>query len=81
MVDDMRVSSGARFRDLKGHVQKMTYEELMLSVVKQNKLTRNLVTCYGACVRVPPVHARPHRAKTLNSEKRRPLPDNSLRRL
>jgi hypothetical protein len=26
-------------------VQKMTYEELMLFVVKQQKLTRNVVTC------------------------------------
>jgi transposase len=29
-------------------VQKMTYEELMLFVVKQQKLTRNVVTCYEA---------------------------------
>ena len=29
-------------------VQKMTYEELMLFVVKQQKLTRNMVTCYEA---------------------------------
>jgi transposase len=29
-------------------VQKMTYDELMLFVVKQQKLTRNVVTCYEA---------------------------------
>ena len=29
-------------------VQKMTCEELMLFVVKQQKLTRNMVTCYDA---------------------------------
>ena len=29
-------------------VQKMTYEELMLFVVKQQKLTGNVVTCYEA---------------------------------
>ena len=29
-------------------VQKMTYEELMLFVVKQQKLTRNVVTCDDA---------------------------------
>jgi hypothetical protein len=29
-------------------VQKMTYDELLLFVVKQQKLTPNLVTCYEA---------------------------------
>ena len=29
-------------------VQKKTYEELMLFVVKQRKLTRNVVTCFEA---------------------------------
>jgi len=29
-------------------VQKMTYDELMLFVVKQQKLTRNVVTCHEA---------------------------------
>ena len=29
-------------------VQKMTYDELILFVVKQQKLTRNVVTCYEA---------------------------------
>ena len=29
-------------------VQKMTYDELMLFVVKQQKLARNVVTCYEA---------------------------------
>ena len=29
-------------------LRKMTYEELMLFVVKQQKLTRNVVTCYEA---------------------------------
>jgi hypothetical protein len=29
-------------------MQKMTYEEVMLFLVKQQKLTRNVVTCYEA---------------------------------
>ncbi len=42
-------------------VQKMTYEELMLFVVKQQKLTRHVVTCYGwpshnDQVRAAPIH-------------------------
>jgi hypothetical protein len=39
-------------------VQKMTCDELMLFVVKQQKLTRNVVTCYEAGAFGFPLHRR-----------------------
>ncbi len=46
MIDDTRLSSGARSRDFKGHDNHQSIpEELMLFVVKQQKFTRNVVTC------------------------------------